>query len=122
MRDVRNLSRTAGYLRRNRATKALVIAPTKEMRMEYVRMAERMEHLTPRIVTTSPWSRNKDSGVVLNVFTCQRHTRRPTNRCTSPSVRAKFSERGIIQVAFCDVPNVHDDNELHKKEFYKQGR
>jgi len=52
----------------------------------------------------------------------ERHTRRPTNRCSSPSVRAKFSDRGIIQVAFCEVPNVHEDNELPKKELYKQGR
>jgi hypothetical protein len=38
------------HLRRNPATKTLVVAPTKELREQYVRMAEWMGHLTPRIV------------------------------------------------------------------------
>jgi ERCC4-related helicase len=38
------------HLRRNSGTKVLVIAPTKELREQYVRMAEWMGHLTPRIV------------------------------------------------------------------------
>ena len=38
------------HLRRNPAAKVLVVAPTKELREQYVRMAEWMGHLTPRIV------------------------------------------------------------------------
>ena len=38
------------HLSRNPGTKVLVIAPTKELREQYVRMAEWMGHLTPRIV------------------------------------------------------------------------
>jgi len=38
------------HVRRNPTTKALVIAPTKELREQYVRMAEWMGQLTPRIV------------------------------------------------------------------------
>lgn len=38
------------HLRRNPGTKVLVIAPTKELREQYVRMAEWMGHLTPRLV------------------------------------------------------------------------
>jgi ERCC4-related helicase len=38
------------HLRRTPATKVLVITPTKELREQYVRMAEWMGHLTPHIV------------------------------------------------------------------------
>jgi superfamily II DNA or RNA helicase len=41
---------TYEYLRRNAGRKALVIAPTKELRQQYVRMAEWMGKLTPRLM------------------------------------------------------------------------
>ena len=41
---------TYNYLRRNEGTKSLVIAPTKELREQYVRMAAWMGKLAPRLV------------------------------------------------------------------------